>query len=159
MHLVTPLRTDRVTNSGSSLINSQIWTNDAYAVRQPASRHLPRSSSMSSVRSSPAAANRIASLPSPRRRAADRCAWVIPAELGKHRRNAFLDLPTPVVGVLGLDRQTDRHMVLPGVSDHDHQFPQGNQLTLLRFGIGHGPRAEIHKLELLDRALTPVLSW
>ena len=55
--------------------------------------------------------------------------------------------------MLGFDHHADRHVVLPRISDHDHQFPQGDQLTLLGFGIGNAPGAEIEELEFGHGAL------
>ena len=55
--------------------------------------------------------------------------------------------------MLGLDHHADRHVVLSGVPDHDHQFPQGDQLALLGFWIRNPSGAEIDQLEFRDRAL------
>ena len=44
-------------------------------------------------------------------------------------------------------------MVLPCIPDHDHQFPQGDQLALLGFWISNAPGAEIEQLEFCNGAL------
>ena len=55
--------------------------------------------------------------------------------------------------MLGFDHHADRYVVLPRIPDHDHQFPQGDQLALLGFWISNAPGAEIQLLEFRYGAL------
>src|SRR4029450_4662733 len=128
---------------GILLDQCQIWTDDAYAVRQLAFTPPPKIifdeqrpfQSWQQPTESPHCLHREGEQP-------DWCSWVIPTELAEHCRDSPLHFTAPVVGVLGLDHQTDRDVVSPGVPNHDHQFPQGDQLPLLGFWIATPSRAE-----------------